>query len=206
MTPLYLEPAVGLSSTVAFSVFVFLATALYAASNSSRVASFATGLSPCGITVRPLTVRPWQPQEIAASVAESRHVCTHRINKFRAFTRESSNLTTSREPVNRGGASTKVSSIGPRNVDVELLDRRAHAPDHFAWPKRLAQNRHPAVLRLTDRAKRVPRVGLLVSIQTASRKIAFEFCVGGLGGAPRAETKGFALEALEQYSQLRDPW
>src|SRR5690349_1357417 len=147
-------------------------------------------------------VRPWQPQEIAASVASNRHVCTHRINKFRAFTCKSSNLTTSRRPVNRGGASTKMSSIGPRNVDIKSLDRRAHPPDNFTGPERLAQNCYPAIFRLADRAKRVPRVGLLVGVQASLRKVAFQRGVRCLRGVSRADAKGFCFETFEELLQL----
>src|SRR2546421_12699865 len=137
--------------------------------------------------------RPWQPQEIAASVAESRHVCTHRINRFRAFTRGSRNLTTSRRPVNRGSANTKMSSIGPSNVDVKFLDRRPHPPDNFAGPESFAQNCHPAILWLADRAKCVARIGVLVGVQAALRKVALERGIGGFHNASPAECQKFAF-------------
>ena len=89
-------------------------------------------------------------------------------------------------------------------MDVKLLGRRAHAPDHFAGPKRLAQDCYPAVFRLADRAKCVARVSLLVGIQATLRKVAFESGIGGLRGASRAEAKCFALEALEKLPQLFD--
>ncbi len=75
----------GFSSTVAFNVFVLRAIALYASSNSSRVASFATGICDGGSTVCPLTARLPQPQEIAASVVRSRHAFPSRINQFRSL-------------------------------------------------------------------------------------------------------------------------
>src|SRR6266704_336889 len=73
MTPLYFDPAVGFSSTVAFRVFVLRAIKLYASRSSSRVASLATGI--CATTLWPVTTLPLpQPQEIAASVANAMHV------------------------------------------------------------------------------------------------------------------------------------
>src|SRR5579859_1670217 len=148
--------------------------------------------------------RPWQPQEIAASVAESRHVWTHRINKFRAFTRELSNLTTSRRPVNRGEANTKMASIGPRNVDVKSLDRRSNPPDNLARPQTVAQNGYPTIFRLADRAKCVARIGLLIGVQAALRKVAFPRSIGGLRCVSRADAEGFSLETLEALPQLFD--
>src|SRR2546425_8267065 len=88
MTPLYFDPAVGFSSTVALSVFVLWAIRLYASRSSSRVASFATGICDGGSLVWPVTTFPGgQPQEIAASVTRSRHVFTRRINQFRSHSR-----------------------------------------------------------------------------------------------------------------------
>src|SRR5260370_33556762 len=82
MTPLYFDPAVGFSSTVAFRVFVLRAIKLYASRSSSRVASLATGI--WATTLWPVTTLPLpQPQEIAASIANPMHVFTRRFNQFR---------------------------------------------------------------------------------------------------------------------------
>src|SRR5580658_3178011 len=70
MIPLYFDPAVGFSSTVAFTVFTPWAIWLYLSSSSSRVASSTTGLALCGTVVFVLTeAPPRHPKEKAASVA-----------------------------------------------------------------------------------------------------------------------------------------
>src|SRR5260370_8382768 len=71
MTPLYFEPAVGLSSTVALTLFTPRAMSLYFSSSSSRVASRTTGLVCGGNLVGVLMVRPPQPQETAPSVTQT---------------------------------------------------------------------------------------------------------------------------------------
>src|SRR5713101_8624178 len=83
ITPLYFEPAVGFSSTVAFKLFVLRAIELYCSRSSSRVASFTTGLAPGPYFVVFLIPPPvWQPREIAASVTRIMHVCMHCISQF----------------------------------------------------------------------------------------------------------------------------
>src|SRR5712664_684217 len=76
MTPLYFEPAVGFSSTVAFTLFTPRAISLYFSNNSSRVASRITGLVCDGNLVVVLMVRPPQPQETDTSVIQTIQVRT----------------------------------------------------------------------------------------------------------------------------------
>src|SRR6202035_534963 len=68
MMPLYLEPAVGFSSTVALRLLIELAVELNFSSNSSRVASLTTGFSEGGVLLTTLTWPP-HPAKIRASVA-----------------------------------------------------------------------------------------------------------------------------------------
>src|SRR6202030_3448260 len=68
MMPLYLEPAVGFSSTVALSVLMEPAVELNFSSNSSRVASLTTGFSAGGVFLTTLTWPP-QPAKMSASIA-----------------------------------------------------------------------------------------------------------------------------------------
>src|SRR6202035_695694 len=68
MMPLYLEPAVGFSSTVALRLWIEAAVALNFSSNSSRVASLTTGFSAGAVFLTTLTWPP-QPARISASVA-----------------------------------------------------------------------------------------------------------------------------------------
>src|ERR1700736_4148937 len=68
MMPLYLEPAVGFSSTVALRLLIEAAVELNFSSNSSRVASLTTGFSAGGVFLTTLTLPP-QPATIRASVA-----------------------------------------------------------------------------------------------------------------------------------------
>src|SRR5882762_7722418 len=202
MTPLYFDPAVGFSSKVALSDFVPRAIRLYASRSSSRVASLATGLCVGGSSVWPFT--PFlaaQPQEIAASVARTRHVFTRRINQFRPHSHKESNLATTRMPVNQRGSKPGRHSIGPRNVDVKRLNRRPHPADDFAGPERFAQQRHPAVFRLANGAKRVARVDRLVRIQPALRQGARERGIGGLRRRACSNAKCFAFESSKNLPQ-----
>src|SRR6202040_788494 len=68
MMPLYLEPAVGFSSTVALRLLMEPAVELNFSSNSSRVASFATGFSAGGVFLTTLTCPP-QPAKMSTSAA-----------------------------------------------------------------------------------------------------------------------------------------
>src|SRR6266481_2678798 len=79
MTPLYFEPAVGLSSTVALMLLTARAISLYLSSSSSRVASWTTGLAFGGNLVVVLMWPP-QPQESDASVAQTIQVSTRIFN------------------------------------------------------------------------------------------------------------------------------
>src|ERR1700676_5302959 len=67
MMPLYLEPAVGFSSTVAFRLLIDAAVELNFSSNSSRVASLTTGFSVGGVFLTTLTWPP-HPAMMSASV------------------------------------------------------------------------------------------------------------------------------------------
>src|SRR5579864_304245 len=108
--------------------------------------------------------------------------------------------------VHRSGARTKIASIRPRNVDIKFLNRRAQAPDDFARPERFTQDGYPAVLWFADSTKRVATIGLLVSIQPAPGKVAFESGICRLRGAACANPKRFAPEALKQLLQLFCGW
>src|SRR5258707_15780586 len=81
-------------------------------------------------------------------------------------------------------------------MDVKSLDRRAQTPDDLAGPEGVAQNRYPAVPRLTNRTKRIAGVGLLVGVQSTVRKVAFEHGIGGFRGGFQAEGPGFPLLRL----------
>jgi hypothetical protein len=100
MTPLYWEPAVVFSSTVALMLFTPRATVLYFSSSSYRVASSATGRVAAGIFFFVLTRAASQPQEIAATVVTAIHPSARRINRFRPQAYKLSNLTTTRVPAN----------------------------------------------------------------------------------------------------------
>src|ERR1700681_1694743 len=68
MMPLYLEPAVGFSSTVALRLLMEPAVELNFSSNSSRVASLTTGFWAGGVFLTTLTWPP-HPAKMSASVA-----------------------------------------------------------------------------------------------------------------------------------------
>src|ERR1700722_2146721 len=68
MMPLYLEPAMGFSSTVALRLLIEPAVELNFSSNSSPVASLTTGFSAVGVFLTTLTWPP-QPTRMSASVA-----------------------------------------------------------------------------------------------------------------------------------------
>src|SRR5215472_14766293 len=92
--------------------------------------------------------------------------------------------------------------VWPRNMDVKPLNRRAHAPYHFARPQGFAQQRDPAILRLADSAKHISCVGRLVGIQPALGKFAFQRVIGCPRGAPCSNPKSLPFEALEKTSQI----
>src|SRR6266446_2473595 len=100
------------------------------------------------------------------------------------------------------GRSRSSHSIGPCNVDVKWLNRRPHPPDDFAGPERLAQQRHPAVFRLANGAKRVARIARLVRVQPALRQVAFERGIHRLRHRARANAERLAFETLEDLPQL----
>src|SRR5712664_1276696 len=105
-------------------------------------------------------------------------------------------------PVNQRGSKPERHSIGPRNVDVKRLNRRSYPPDDFAGPERLAQQRHPAVFRLANRAKRVAGVGRLVCVQPALRQVAFERGIGGLRRHACPNAERLAFESFKDLPQL----
>src|SRR5258707_4837849 len=78
------------------------------------------------------------------------------------------------------GLSRSSHSIGPCNVDVKWLNRRPHPPDDFAGPERLAQQRHPAVFRLANGAKRIKRIRRLIGVEATACNLDFSISVGGL--------------------------
>src|ERR1700675_1525888 len=78
MMPLYLEPAVGFSSTVALRLWMEPAVELYFSSNSSRVASLTTGFSAGGVFLTTLTWPP-QPARMSASVPNETRSTLRRV-------------------------------------------------------------------------------------------------------------------------------
>src|ERR1700688_3591589 len=68
MMPLYLEPAVGFSSTVALRLWIEAAVELNFSNNSLRVASLTTGFSAGGVFLTTLTCPP-HPAKMSARVA-----------------------------------------------------------------------------------------------------------------------------------------
>src|ERR1700719_644380 len=78
MMPLYLEPAVGFSSTVALRLLIEAAVESNFSSNSSRVASLTTGFSDWGVFLTTLTWPP-QPARMSASVANERRSKLRRV-------------------------------------------------------------------------------------------------------------------------------
>ena len=77
----------------------------------------------------------WSLSDILHGIKSS---TAHRINKLRSPTHKSSNLTTTRMPVNGRRAPKDTGSIRPRNMEIKSLHRRAHAPDDFARPEGFA--------------------------------------------------------------------
>src|ERR1700736_1083760 len=67
MMPLYLEPAVGFSSTVALRLLIEPAVELNFSSNSSRVASLVTDFWAGGVFLTTLTWPP-HPAKVSASI------------------------------------------------------------------------------------------------------------------------------------------
>src|ERR1700677_616043 len=100
MMPLYFDPAVGFSSTVAFTVLTPWAIWLYLSSSSSRSASRTTGLALCGTVVFVLTDPPWHPKENAASVAPTVQASARRFNDLDLSIGKRSNLATTPVSVN----------------------------------------------------------------------------------------------------------
>src|SRR6266702_7900761 len=105
-------------------------------------------------------------------------------------------------PVHQRRSQPQRHSIGPRNVDVKWLNRRPQPADDFAGPKRIAQERYPAVFRLANRAKRVAVVGRLVGVHTALGKVAFERRIGGLRCRPGSNAERLSFEAFKDLPQL----
>ena len=97
-------------------------------------------------------------------------------------------------------------SMRPRNVDVKFLCCRANAADHFRRPKRLAEERGPAIFRLADGAKDVTGVCGLIGVEASPRKLLFEFGVSALRQATGAHSESLALKALKKLFELRFAW
>src|SRR5213082_818574 len=81
MTPLYFDPAVGLSSTVAFTLFTPSANWLYFSRSSSRVASLTRGCASCFTLVVFFIAPPPQPQENTTSVSQAIHFNARLCNR-----------------------------------------------------------------------------------------------------------------------------
>src|SRR5438552_8519172 len=97
-------------------------------------------------------------------------------------------------------------SVGPPNMNVKWLNRRAHSTDDFAGPERLAQQGHPAVLRFANRAKCVAIVRLLIGVQAALRQIALMCGIGGLHVFASPDAEGFAFKTFKNLTQLLLIW
>src|SRR6202166_3348174 len=92
--------------------------------------------------------------------------------------------------------------VGACNVHVKRLKRGAHTADDFAGPQCFAEQRDPPVLRFTDGAKSVARIGGLIGIEPAFGEFAFDGGIGRLGRRADAHAEGFGFEAGEDFEQL----
>src|SRR5262249_20232025 len=167
--PLYLDPAVGRKSTVAFRDFVLVARALNFSTSSSRVASLIIGISFFGIWWSVLT--RGHPPAKTDSVSNPRHIHTRRMNALRPSSLFSAILCPA------ASSAKDRFLVRPRDVHIKWLQSRPHAANGFTWPKRFAQDREPAIFQLADHTKSIARVSRLIGIQAAFRKVAFEFRV-----------------------------
>src|SRR5438093_9985928 len=109
-------------------------------------------------------------------------------------------------PADQRGSRPGSHSVGPRNMNVKWLNRRAHSTDDLAGPERLGQQGHPAVLRFANRAKCVAIVRLLIRVQAALRQIALKCGIGGLHVFASPDAKGFAFKAFKNLTQLLLIW
>src|SRR6266404_8995222 len=94
----------------------------------------------------------------------------------------------------------------PRDMHVKRLHGGAHAADGFARPKRLTQDREPAIFQFTDYTKSITRVVRLVRVQTAPGEVAFQFRVRRQGVWACAQAKRLSLKAFQQFAQLLFAW
>src|ERR1700693_108268 len=115
MMPLYLEPAVGLSSTVPLRLLIEATVELNFSSNSSRVASLVTGFWAGGVFLMTLTWPP-QPAKISARIANETRSKLRRV-------------------VEVGWNFSGTRLVGPCDVHVKRPKRRAHPANHFAGPQ-----------------------------------------------------------------------
>src|SRR5208283_493228 len=149
-----------------------------------------------------------QPQAATDTVSKTLHFQARCISEFPGPEPKRSNLTTTGRPVKRARRLPTISlaqtrsSLGPRDIDVVGLQRGAHAADHLAGPEIFAQESHPSILGLDHGAERVTRIGGLISIEAAERKLVFELRVGVLRGRPGAHAECFRFKAREQLAQL----
>src|SRR5258708_24135200 len=179
------------------------AAQLYFSISLSRVASSATGRNAAGIFFFVLTRVASQPQQIAATVATTIHACSRLINNFRPRISNLSNLTTAGARLNAAESlRLAICSVRACYVDVKRLHSRAYAPDHFAGPESLAQQRHPAVFQIADGAKSVTRVRRLIGVQPAPRKLALERRIDRHRSSTCSRAKCFFLKSLEELPQL----
>src|SRR5215475_3753403 len=114
-----------------------------------------------------------QPPANTASVANARHVHTRLIKNLRPLT-----LIKCNQAASHSRSTSAVRLVWPRNMHVKWLNGRTHASDGFARPKRVAEDRKPAIFQFADHTKSIARVGCLVRIQPAFGEVAFEFGVG----------------------------
>src|SRR6266849_2549744 len=161
MTPLYFEPAVGLSSTVAFTLFTARAISLYLSSSSSRVASRTTALA-CGGNFVMVLMRPPQPQENDASVAQTIQVSTRMFNPAvlidtKRAIKQPQECASTREP-------WTMDSVRPHNIYVKFLHCRTNAADYLRGPEGWAEQGHPAVFGLADGTTNVTGIRGLIGI------------------------------------------
>src|SRR5207244_13524650 len=108
-------------------------------------------------------------------------------------------------PADQHGSRPGSHSVGPRNMNVKWLNRRAHSTDDFAGPERLAQQGHPAVLRFANRAKCVAIVRLLIRVQATLSQIALKCGIGGLPAFASPESKGCGFHAFKTLQSLPRP-
>src|SRR5271157_2569891 len=149
-----------------------------------------------------------QPQAATDSVSKTLHFQTRCISEFPGPKPKRSNLTTTGRPVKQTRRLATYSlaqtrgSLGPRDIDVEGLQRGPHPADHFTGPETFAQESHPSILWLGHGAESVACIGGLIRLEAAKGKIVFERRVGVLRGRPGAHAERLRFKAHEQLAQL----